>query len=64
MGSRVGHHSKCPHSLRLYLGLKIPAGTVAGRKMRLKGKGIPGAEPGDLFVVPTITPTSSGYRCT
>ena len=25
---------------------------------------VPGAEPGDLFVVPTITPTSSGYRCT
>jgi len=36
------------------LELKIPAGTVAGRKMRLKGKGIPSAEPGDLFVVPTI----------
>ena len=36
------------------LELKIPAGTVAGRKMRLKGKGIPSAEPGDLYVVPTI----------
>ena len=36
------------------LELKIPAGTVASRKMRLKGKGIPSAEPGDLFVVPTI----------
>ena len=36
------------------LELKIPAGTVASRKMRLKGKGIPSADPGDLFVVPTI----------
>ena len=36
------------------LELKIPAGTVAGRKLRLKGKGIPSAQPGDLYVVPTI----------
>jgi len=36
------------------LELKIPAGTVAGRKMRLKGKGIPSKEPGDLYVVPNI----------
>jgi curved DNA-binding protein len=36
------------------LELKIPAGTVAGRKLRLKGKGIPSAEAGDLYVVPTI----------
>jgi curved DNA-binding protein len=36
------------------LELKIPAGTVAGRKMRLKGKGIPSAEPGDLYVAPSI----------
>ena len=34
--------------------LKIPAGTIAGRKLRLKGKGIPSAQPGDLYVVPTI----------
>jgi curved DNA-binding protein len=36
------------------LELKIPAGTVASRKMRLKGKGIPSKEAGDLYVVPTI----------
>jgi curved DNA-binding protein len=36
------------------LELKIPAGTIAGRKMRLKGKGIPSTELGDLYVVPTI----------
>ena len=31
--------------------LKIPAGSQCGRKLRLKGKGIPGKTPGDLFVV-------------
>ena len=35
--------------------LKIPAGTVAGKKMRLRGRGIPGKSPGDLYVVPVIT---------
>ena len=31
--------------------LKIPAGSAAGRKLRLKGRGIPAKEPGDLYVV-------------
>lgn len=31
--------------------LTIPAGSAAGRKLRLKGKGIPGQPPGDLYVV-------------
>jgi curved DNA-binding protein len=35
--------------------MKIPAGTVGGRKMRLKERGIPGRPPGDLYVVPQIT---------
>jgi curved DNA-binding protein len=35
--------------------MKIPAGTVGGRKMRLKERGIPGKPPGDLYVVPQIT---------
>ena len=30
--------------------LKIPAGSKAGRKMRLKGKGLPGSPPGDQIV--------------
>ena len=30
--------------------LKIPANTAAGRKLRLKGRGIPSASPGDLYV--------------
>jgi curved DNA-binding protein len=31
--------------------LKIPPGSVGGRKLRLKGRGIPGATPGDFYVV-------------
>ncbi len=32
-------------------GMKIPAGSKSGRKMRLKGKGIPGKPAGDLYLV-------------
>ncbi|MBT8079538.1 MAG: DnaJ domain-containing protein [Gammaproteobacteria bacterium] len=35
--------------------LKIPAGTTARRKLRLKKRGIPGEPPGDLYVTVTIT---------
>jgi len=31
--------------------LKIPAGSAGGRKLRLKGRGIPGTTPGDFYVV-------------
>jgi len=31
--------------------LKIPAGSAAGRKLRLKGRGIPGKPPGDFYAV-------------
>jgi curved DNA-binding protein len=31
--------------------MKIPAGSGSGRKLRLKGRGIPAATPGDLYVV-------------
>jgi len=31
--------------------LKIPPGSGSGRKLRLKGQGIPAKEPGDLYVV-------------
>lgn len=31
--------------------VKVPAGSQSGRKMRLKGRGIPGPVPGDLYVV-------------
>lgn len=28
----------------------VPSGSVSGRKLRLKGKGIPGKTPGDLYL--------------
>lgn len=31
--------------------LKVPPGALAGRKLRLKGRGIPGPSPGDFYVV-------------
>jgi curved DNA-binding protein len=34
--------------------LTIPPGSAAGRKLRLKGKGIPGAQAGDLYAVLSI----------
>ena len=34
--------------------LTIPPGSQAGRKLRLKGRGIPGKEPGDLYAVLVI----------
>jgi curved DNA-binding protein len=30
--------------------LRIPAGSQSGRKLRLKGRGMPGATPGDQLV--------------
>lgn len=42
--------------------LTVPANSQAGRKLRLAGKGLPGAHPGDLYVVLQIvvpgTPTA------
>ena len=35
--------------------LKIAKGTTSGRKLRLKGRGIPGKTPGDFYVIPQIT---------
>ncbi|HUW38557.1 MAG TPA: DnaJ C-terminal domain-containing protein [Rhodocyclaceae bacterium] len=34
--------------------LTVPPGSAAGRKLRLKGKGIPGKPPGDLYAVLAI----------
>jgi len=31
--------------------LKVPAGSQGGKKLRLKGRGLPGKSPGDLYVV-------------
>ena len=35
--------------------LKIPAGTQTGKRMRLKGRGLPGDPPGDAYVVIEVT---------
>ena len=40
--------------------LTIPPGSAAGRKLRLKGKGIPGNPAGDLYVVLTIALPPAG----
>ena len=37
------------------LELGIPAGSWSGRKLRLKGKGLPGTTPGDLYAVLQVT---------
>lgn len=34
--------------------LTLPANTRGGQKLRLKGRGIPGKEPGDIYVIPQI----------
>jgi curved DNA-binding protein len=41
--------------------LNVPAGSPPGRRLRLKGKGLPGKVPGDLYAVLTIAlpPTAS-----
>lgn len=40
--------------------LRIPAGSQSGRKLRLKGRGMPGAHPGDQFVELSIrTPAAA-----
>jgi len=41
--------------------LKIPAGSQCGRKLRLKGKGIPGKTPGDFYVhLQVVLPPAEG----
>ena len=49
--------------------LTVPAGSSAGRKLRLKGKGLPSVPPGDLYAVLTIAlppadspPAQDAYR--
>jgi curved DNA-binding protein len=31
--------------------VKVPAGSQTGRKLRLKGRGIPAKQPGDLYLI-------------
>lgn len=45
------------------INLTIPAGARSGQKMRLKGRGLPGKEPGDEFVILQImTPTADSDK--
>ncbi len=40
--------------------LSVPPGSTPGRKLRLKGKGLPGKLPGDLYAVLTLALPPSG----
>ena len=43
--------------------LTVPAGSAAGRKLRLRGRGLPGATPGDLYAVLAIVlPPADGAK--
>ncbi|ALP53159.1 cytochrome C biogenesis protein [Candidatus Tenderia electrophaga] len=43
--------------------LKIPAGSESGRKLRLRGRGIPAKQPGDLYaVLQIVTPPAKSAR--
>ena len=37
------------------VGVKIPAGSEQGKKLRFKGRGLPGKQPGDFYVVIKLT---------
>ena len=52
------------HATRRF-NVKIPAGAKAGTRIRLKGKGTPGlngGQPGDLFVVVDVEPSTLFHR--
>ena len=44
--------------------LKIPAGSSQGQELRVKGRGIPAAEPGDLYaVLKIVLPPAEHRQC-
>jgi curved DNA-binding protein len=40
--------------------LKVPAGSAPGRELRIKGRGIPASDPGDLYAVLKIVLPAAG----
>jgi curved DNA-binding protein len=45
------------------LSVRVPAGAQSGREMRVRGKGIPGAKPGDLYLdLQVVLPDASTPR--
>ena len=43
--------------------LSVPAGSQGGRKLRLRGRGIPGSPPGDLYaVLEIVLPDATGSK--
>jgi curved DNA-binding protein len=40
--------------------LTIPPGSQGGRKLRLKGRGLPGSQPGDLYAALSIALPPAG----
>ncbi|MCW8982625.1 MAG: J domain-containing protein, partial [Gammaproteobacteria bacterium] len=43
--------------------LKIPAGSNSGNRLRLKGRGIPGKQPGDIYVtLKVMTPPAESDK--
>jgi curved DNA-binding protein len=40
--------------------LKVPAGSTSGRKLRLKGRGVPASTPGDFYVVLQLVTPAAG----
>lgn len=45
------------------MALNVPSGSSQGRKLRLKGKGLPGKVPGGLYAVLTIALPPSASEC-
>jgi curved DNA-binding protein len=42
--------------------VKVPPGSQTGRKLRLKGRGLPGKPPGDQYVILAIMAPPAGTR--
>ena len=56
----LGATAKTPTPTGAVVDLKIPAGSQTGTKLRLKGRGIPAAPPGDFYVVLQIALPPAG----